>query len=90
VSAGCTAVAALSLRCPANSEVLYQAGLPEIILQCMKIHVKDATVQVCYMLPCFIVVLVILPPLLLFPQTHVSNMEVECVAVLLCIQESQI
>jgi hypothetical protein len=55
VSAGCAAVAALSLRSPTNSVILYEAGIPDVILQGMKIHVKDASVQVCYMLPCFII-----------------------------------
>jgi hypothetical protein len=61
VGAGCTAIAALSLRSPSNSKILYDAGAPEVILQGMKIHVKDSSVQVCYVLHCFIRVLLILP-----------------------------
>lgn len=61
MSAGCTAIAALSLRSPTNSKTLYDAGAPEIILQAMKIHIKDASVQVCYVLQCLIIVLVVLP-----------------------------
>lgn len=61
MSAGCTAIAALSLRSPTNSKILYDAGAPEVILQDMKIHVKDSSVQVCYVLYCLIIVLIVLP-----------------------------
>jgi len=50
VGAGCTTIAALSLRSPANSKALCDAGAPEVVLQGMKIHAEDASVQVCYML----------------------------------------
>ncbi|KAJ9600722.1 hypothetical protein L9F63_026138 [Diploptera punctata] len=45
VGAGCATIAALCLRCSANSILLYDAGAPEVILQGMKIHNKDADVQ---------------------------------------------
>jgi hypothetical protein len=50
VGAGCTAIAALSLQNPANSKALCVAGAPEVILQGMKIHAEDSSVQVCYLL----------------------------------------
>lgn len=61
VGAGYTAITALSLRSPTNSKKLYDAGAPEVILQGMKIHVKDSSVQVCCVLHCLIIVLVVLP-----------------------------
>lgn len=45
VGAGCATIAALCLRCPVNSKALYEVGAPEVILQGMKIHSKDADVQ---------------------------------------------
>lgn len=45
--AGCATIGALSLRSPANSKALYDAGAPDVVLQGMKIHDKDASVQVC-------------------------------------------
>jgi hypothetical protein len=53
-ASGCAAVAALCLRNPANGKALYVAGVPEVILQVMKIHAKDSAVQVRYLLHCFI------------------------------------
>lgn len=50
MNAGCAAIAALSLRNPANSKALCVAGAPEVVLQGMKIHVEDSSVQVCYLL----------------------------------------
>ncbi|XP_069672945.1 armadillo repeat-containing protein 6 homolog [Periplaneta americana] len=45
VGAGCTAMAALTLKCPTNAKVLYDDGAPEVILQGMKIHLNDSSVQ---------------------------------------------
>ncbi|XP_021913499.1 armadillo repeat-containing protein 6 homolog isoform X2 [Zootermopsis nevadensis] len=45
VGAGCAAIAALSLRNPVNSKALCAAGAPDVILQGMKIHAEDSSVQ---------------------------------------------
>ncbi|KAK4884681.1 hypothetical protein RN001_000952 [Aquatica leii] len=40
---GC--IAALTLRCPDNSKALFEAGAPEVIVDCMKLHSDDVNVQ---------------------------------------------
>ncbi|PSN34753.1 Armadillo repeat-containing protein 6 [Blattella germanica] len=45
VGAGCGTIAALCLRCSANSKILFESGAPEVIVQGMKIHDKDSDVQ---------------------------------------------
>ncbi|KAF5269825.1 hypothetical protein FQR65_LT05871 [Abscondita terminalis] len=42
---GLACIAALTLRCPDNSKALFDAGAPEVIVECMKLHCDDATVQ---------------------------------------------
>lgn len=45
-TAGLAALAALSLRSPANSKALFDAGTPEVIVSAMKRHLDQKTVQV--------------------------------------------
>ncbi|RZC41228.1 hypothetical protein BDFB_006691 [Asbolus verrucosus] len=44
-SAGLNCVAALSLRCPENSKALFEAGLPEVIINVMRKHPDEKSVQ---------------------------------------------
>lgn len=44
-TAGLSSVAALTLRSPENSKALFDAGIPEIISQIMKLHPESAEVQ---------------------------------------------
>ncbi|KAL3288302.1 hypothetical protein HHI36_002750 [Cryptolaemus montrouzieri] len=44
-TSGLACLAALCLRCPENSKALFEVGLPEVILQVMKIYPKDKSIQ---------------------------------------------
>ncbi|XP_063919087.1 armadillo repeat-containing protein 6 homolog [Zophobas morio] len=44
-AAGLNSVAALSLRCPDNSKALFEASLPEVIIEIMKKHPNEKSVQ---------------------------------------------
>ncbi|CAH0550317.1 unnamed protein product [Brassicogethes aeneus] len=44
-AAGLSAIAALTLRSPENSKILFNAGLPETIVEIMKLYPNDKTVQ---------------------------------------------
>ncbi|KAF5282530.1 hypothetical protein FQA39_LY04937 [Lamprigera yunnana] len=42
---GLSCIAALTLRCPENSKAFFEAGAPEVIIDCMKLHPDDAGIQ---------------------------------------------
>ncbi|KAJ8925485.1 hypothetical protein NQ315_009323 [Exocentrus adspersus] len=45
VTAGLSSVAAICLRCPDNSTILFQANIPEVIVDIMKSHPNDKQIQ---------------------------------------------
>lgn len=45
VTSGLACVASLTLRSPDNSKILYDAGIPEVIVEIMKLHPDDTSVQ---------------------------------------------
>jgi hypothetical protein len=44
-TAGLHCIAALTLRCPENSKVLFEASVPEVIIEIMKKHPDEKSVQ---------------------------------------------
>lgn len=45
-SIGLWCVSALALRSPDNSKALFESGIAEVVVDCMKLHPNDASVQV--------------------------------------------
>lgn len=52
--AGLSCIASLVLRVPDNSKALFEAGIADIIIECMKLHPDNENVQVSKYNFCFI------------------------------------